>query len=105
MTTTPKTPTASGISRLLAKAGFEKSETRSTAIKGWHEWSAGYRASRGWNDGEVYVEHRVSSFHLRDASAREDEAKKLAAYTEAITGAGWKVRTGDCKLIVTAKEG
>ena len=107
MSTTSKTPTASGISRLLAAAGFERSETRSTAIKGWHEWSAGYKVSKDY-DGCVQVEHRTSSLRSRAPGRAEEEAARIAEYAETITKAGYgvSVKAGNSpRLIVTAKEG
>ena len=42
MATSSKTPTASGISRLLSAAGFERSESSTTRIRGWHNHSEGF---------------------------------------------------------------
>ena len=101
----PPAPSPQSVSRLLAGAGFERSVSRPSAVKGWHEWSAGYKVRTGYVVGEVHVEHRVSSLRLRDPSSRDEEAAKLAAYAKTITGAGWAVKPGADKLIVTAKEG
>ena len=39
----PKTPTTRGVSALLRKAGFEKSVSSTTRIRGWHNYSSGFR--------------------------------------------------------------
>lgn len=93
MTPKPKTPTASGISRLLAAAGFKRSERQ---IGGY---GSGFVAE---TRDAVRVWHRFWSMGGGDA------APWLAKYAEAITAEGWTVRTendafGRPVLIVTAK--
>ena len=93
---TAKTPTASGISRLLAAANFKRSERQ---IGGY---GSGFVAEK--TEGAVRVRHRFWSMGGGDAEPW------LAKYAEAITAAGWAVRTEDDSfgrpvLIVTAKEG
>jgi hypothetical protein len=94
--TTPPTPQA--ISALLRKAGFERSVSRATRIKGWRESSAGYYVT-GYKD-EVNVRHMLG--FSRDEEARD---RMLARYAEAIRAAGWQV-TGPTpvgrELVVTA---
>ncbi|HEV2451632.1 MAG TPA: hypothetical protein VGS62_06880 [Streptosporangiaceae bacterium] len=101
--TPSKPPTASGISRLLAGAGFEKSAPKPSRIKGMQEWSAGYHVAASLLPGCVLVEHRVNSLHLRSASRATVEAERRAAYAGAITAAGWNVESTEHALIVTAK--
>ena len=55
----PKTPSASGISRLLASAGFEKSESSATRVRGWRSHSPGFVVRRGESPGEVRVHHEL----------------------------------------------
>ncbi len=101
-----KPPTPQGISALLRKAGFERSESRATRIKGWRESSEGYYVT-GYRD-EVTVRHRTG-FGCGPA-AGERRRDMLAKYAEAIRAAGWTV-TGPAdesilqELTVTAGEG
>lgn len=93
---TAKAPTASGISHLLATAGFRRSERQ---IGGY---SNGFVAAS--TEDAVRVRHRFWSMGGGDA------APWIAKYAEAITAAGWMVRTendplGRPCLIVTAKAG
>lgn len=90
---TPKPPTASAISRLLAAAGFKKSERQ---IGGF---GTGYVVSKDFRrEGAVRVTQRFWSL----GSSRDDAIPYLAAYANAITPAGWNVEFGDWELIVTA---
>ena len=98
---TAKTPTASGISRLLASAGFERSTSSATRIKGWRNSSEGYTVS-GYGPGEVCVEHKTGYDRGPNAQKRREET--LGEYAKAITDAGYAVTTGVYgRLIVTAK--
>jgi hypothetical protein len=110
----PKAPTASGISRLLAKAGFERSE-RIPGVRNWGRgnggFSDGYKVTSD-RDGRVCVEHRIGTDRLRDPWISNDahaaeEAESLAYYGEAIADAGFAAehRPDPLHLIVTAKEG
>jgi hypothetical protein len=104
-TSTPKTPTASGISRLLATAGFERSESSATRIKGWRNHSEGYVVS-GHGAGEVQVEHKTGYDRGPNAAKRRDET--LGEYAVALAVAGYSVERDETwalpRLIVTAKE-
>jgi len=103
MTTTPKTPTASGISRLLAKAGFERSESSATRIRGWRNHTEGFSVNKWDDDGAVEVGYNRG---LRPPSEAEQiRPGMLADYTETITAAGYAVTEKRGRLIVTAKEG
>jgi hypothetical protein len=95
---TPPTPQA--ISALLRKAGFERSQSRATRIKGWRESTTGYHVT-GYGD-EVNVSHRLG--FARDEEARD---RMLAKYADAIRAAGWQVSGPTAvgrELIVTAQE-
>ena len=92
-----KTPTASGISRLLAKAGHIRAEIdRFTLTSGFFA-----RASRD-RPAAVRVGFRAAHVNSHTATIRSDF---LAAYAKIITEAGWTVEAGTYELIVTAKEG
>jgi hypothetical protein len=92
-----KIPTAQGVSAALRKDGFEKSETRTTRIKGWHEHTQGYRV-RSWGEGEVRVEYELGF-------GRNDwwRVEKLAVYAETLRAKGWNVQqlptTVPCLLV------
>jgi len=95
VTPNPKTPSASGISRLLSAAGHKRSERQ---IGGF---GSGFVAAS--TEYAVRVRHRFWSMGGGDA------APWLAKYAATITAAGWAVRAADDPLghpclIVTAKE-
>jgi hypothetical protein len=100
-----KAPTASGVSAALRKAGFERSETRTTRIKGWHHYTEGYRV-RNWGEGEIRVEHTTGSGRGPDDSARCREF--LGKYAEALRAKGWNVQqlptTIPCLLVTELGE-
>ena len=97
----PRNPTASGISRLLAAAGFERSESSATRIKGYRRYSEGYSVAK-WDDyGSVEVTwHRGL---LPSSEATEIRTRTLASYIEAINAAGFSVRLQSDRLIVTTR--
>ena len=98
---TAKPPTPQGISALLRKAGFERSESSATRIKGWRSYSEGYSVAK-WDDyGTVDVRwHRGL---LTPTEAAEARPRVLGDYIEAIRAAGYSVSllNGD-HLIVTS---
>jgi hypothetical protein len=98
---TPKTPTASGISRLLAAAGFERSESSATRIKGWRNYSAGYSAT-GDGPGVVRVRHRFED--RRDQLDPEKYRVALQRYATVLALHGYATEIDGWDLIVTAKE-
>lgn len=95
MTSTAKTPTASGISRLLAAAGHTR------AISKLHGGVSGFSVSRLGPDA---VEVRYSSVSM--GTSNQYRYGRLAEYADTIAAAGFNVRTAlDLpRLIVTAKE-
>lgn len=97
---TVKQPTAQGISRLLGAAGFEKSESSATRIKGWRNSSDGYQASKRFSGG-VEVEHNLASGGSPEWRTSERD-KMLGQYAEAIAAAGWSVERQEFVLVVTA---
>ena len=100
---TTKPPTPQGISALLRRAGFDRSVSRATRIKGWRESSEGYMVT-GYRD-EVTVRHMAGFGRGPNADRRKRDM--LAKYAEAIRAEGWAVAEpaeGDIlqDLIVTA---
>jgi hypothetical protein len=102
-----KAPTASGVSAALRKAGFERSETHATRIKGWHHYTEGYRV-RNWGEGEIRVEHETGSRITPDANAVRRRDAKFAEYAEALRAKGWNVQqlptTIPCLLVTELGE-
>lgn len=82
----PKTPTASAISRLLAAAGFERSESSATRIKGYRRSSEGFIVE-GYGPGDVRVYHASGEF--RSASSAPYAREMEGRYAETITAAGY----------------
>lgn len=100
----PKTPTASGISRLLATAGFERSELSTTRIRDYRRRTYGYIV-QGCGPGEVTARHTSGQFAPSDED-RADSRRTEDSYAATIEAAGYTVRRDDyLSLIVTAKEG
>lgn len=99
---TVRQPTPQSISRLLKLAGFERSESSATRIKGWRNHSEGYSVTK-WDDyGTVEV-----SYHrglISQAEADRIRSEMMERYAKAIADAGYSVATGIYgRLIVTAK--
>jgi hypothetical protein len=97
-----KAPSTQGISALLKKAGFKRSESHTTAVKGWRDRTEGYAVRKGYPEG-VSVDHVTSDFRYTDAT-RERITRMLGKYTEAIEAAGWHVEETPRGLIVTRRE-
>ena len=99
---TTKTPTASGISRLLAKAGFERSESSASRVKGWRHRSEGFIAE-GRGPGVVRLHHTSGQFRPTDAD-RANSRSLEDQYAEKIREAGYAVARDEWgELRVTAK--
>ena len=98
----PKTPTASGISRLLASAGVERSESSATRIKGWRNHSEGFTVT-GQVLGRVRVEHKTG--FDRGPNAQKRRAEMLTKYAASLVAAGYAVERDELwpALDVTAK--
>ena len=100
---TTKTPTASGISRLLAKAGFERATYKNGCVD-----RAGFVATEAGSGVGVRVEH--DTFLVYQSAGTRRQAM-LDRYAKTITGAGWAAEpvsyAGNVihHLIVTAKKG
>lgn len=90
---TPKTPTPQGISALLRKAGFEKSVTSTTRVRGWHSRSWGF-VVRGYMKGIVYVHHEDGG-HMQTDEAQVARVREQERYAVAIESAGYAVERGE----------
>ena len=104
--TKPKTPTASGISRLLAGAGFERSTSSPSRIKGWRNYTEGFSVIKDYvaGVGDCITVSWNRGFHPASDAARIRPGE-LAAYAEAITAAGYsaRVQAARDRVIVTTK--
>lgn len=99
---TARQPTQRNISALLARAGFKKSASTPSRIKGLRNHSPGYIVT-GPYEGVVWVQHQTSS----DRPLPEDLkriAEKLAAYAADIEDAGFAVGRQRDRLVVTARK-
>ena len=77
---------SSAVSRALSAGGMTRSESHTTRIKGWHDYSAGFRAST-WNGIDyVDVEWVNGGFRREDTSAVE-----MAKAAEIFTAKGYVV--------------
>ncbi len=94
--TTTRNPTPQGISALLKRAGFTRSEPMERSGR-----NSGFLVNRDHgHGGTVRVRHYFRMMGAdQDGSIRKE---KLAAYTKTITEAGWAVEAGEHELIVTA---
>jgi hypothetical protein len=98
----PKTPTASGISRLLAAAGFERAKVTS---KGRNQYAntAGFHVKARLGN-EVLVNHWGDSAEMPSGATRDAGRQMLIRYGDVIRAAGWPVEDRNHMLTVTAKE-
>lgn len=96
--TPSKPPTPQGISALLKRAGFPRSESRGRSGR-----CSGFVVSKDFTRGNaVRVRHHFWSM----GATPEQHQQKLAEYTQTLAAAGWNVDDGGRELIVTAgKEG
>jgi hypothetical protein len=96
MTPNPKTPTASGISRLLASAGFDR------AVISIQGGNSGFKVEKcRTRVGAVKVRQYFYLGGMPDQRYRE----MLRRYAKAIEAAGYSTEAGTYHLVVTAKEG
>ena len=95
---TAKTPTPQGISALLKRANFSRSESRGRSGR-----STGFRVTRDYTTGCVKVEFVTWSMGVSSNSDYVQE--KLSQYAGEITDAGYEVlRPSPRWIIVTAKD-
>jgi len=91
-------PTPQGISALLRKAGFQRSERT-----GRMGYSSGFAVSKSYGtEGSVRVRYTTWSM----GGGQEIRLRQLAKYVPVIEAAGWSVRYADriAELIVTVPE-
>ena len=95
--------TLQGISALLKRAGFNRSVSSATRVKGWRNSSEGFKVS-GIDPGVVNVEHKTGYERGPRAAGLRDEA--LDEYATVLIAAGYSVRRDEtwafARLIVTA---
>jgi len=91
METTTKKITKQAIYATLRKAGYTRSEEMTTAVRGWHKWTAGYRVY-GFS-----VSHNTWSSIIED-----DEKKKfmVGCYQSALNKAGFQTELSETGLSV-----
>ena len=96
-----KEPTQRRISYLLAKAGFERSVSTASRIRGMRNHSDGYVVTSGYDEGTILVRHEVMSWRPvgRDL---ETIATMQDRYAAIIETAGFAVAREDESLVVTA---
>jgi predicted membrane metal-binding protein len=104
---TPKTPTASGISRLLAAAGFPKAVVTNNS-RHHKEHTGGFHARK--YPGSVLVAHWSASVPPSSRTTefvqaeRRSERVMLEQYAQAIDAAGFRTEiTASLSLIVTSQ--
>jgi hypothetical protein len=88
----PTSPTVRKIGILLTKAGFERSKPAPSQIRGFGEWSEGFKLAN-YSPGQVEVEHRVSSLRARNTTTAQYQ-EHLSKYRKVIEDAGYVVREG-----------
>ena len=99
MTASSKTPSAPGISRLLAKAGFERSVSRS--FRSGARSTSGFRVSASYGPaGGTEVRHITWSMN----PPRNIVSEWLGKYADVITAAGYAATRPEDRdiLIVTS---
>ena len=92
--TSPKPPTAQGISRLLAKAGFERAVISIMGGNSGFQVTACRAREGAVKVRQYYLAGGVPMGHYRD---------RLRRYADAIETAGYGTEMGTYHLIVTAK--
>lgn len=92
MATTVKKTNAAAISRALSKAGFAKSGSSATRVRGYRYFSEGFEAINGKNAVIVKWEMGSSANYAKNWE-RLDERKgeAIVAMYEALTQAGYTV--------------
>ena len=92
---------ASAVSRALRAGGMTKSETSTTRIKGWHNYSTGFRASSWSGIDHVEVEWVNGGFRREDRSAEE-----MAKAEAILIAKGYAVETvtGDFKTTLKVRK-
>ena len=95
MTASSKTPTASGISRLLATAGFER------AVISIMGGNSGFKVEKCRARADAV---KVRQYFFLGNTPDHRYREKLRAYAKVIEAAGYCTESGTYHLVVTAKE-
>jgi hypothetical protein len=97
--TTIKPLTAARLHSILRKAGFRRSSSHPTRVRGWHRVTAGYSVDRyGVEAGAFLLTYKNDS----QGTGREiDPSVVLALYARALDSAGLSIENdGDYGIIV-----
>ena len=88
------------VSAVLRKAGLTVAKyNRSGMVRGWGDWSEGYRVSYNAHDNILFVRHEQS--YIRSTERTQVyKLGKLAQYKEILQAAGIKSEIQDNRLIV-----
>jgi hypothetical protein len=97
----PRQPTQPNISALLRKAGFERSASSPSGVKGTRIRSDGYVVTSGTVPGIVWVWHEVANLQPLPQDQRRI-ASMHAKYATAIEAAGFSVGRRKDRLVVSA---
>src|SRR5690606_16647848 len=75
------------IAGTLRRAGFKASKARPTNIKGWYEYSAGFKVHLNYGRDAVLVHYRTGGHHTN----REMAKAKVTEMKDALEKRGFKV--------------
>ena len=95
-----KPPTPQGISRLLAQAGFERSNIPSK--RRGLAYAGGFQVEEGRLCGDGIIVYWWAPPGTPPTEVRASTKAMLAKFAEQISGAGWHVDVERVRLIVTA---
>ena len=99
---TVKPPTPQGISALLRKAGFERSVSSATRIKGWRNYSEGYSVRSDYvAEAGDCISVSYNRGNYLPSEADRIRPGMLADYGVAIAAAGYSAEIVRDRLIVT----
>jgi hypothetical protein len=95
---TASQPTASGVSRLLAKAGFERSNYGNAGVM-WNEATPGYKVWKSWHQNAPQQPF-VAVMHVIRSDDRGEDWKgemraELERYAAVIRAHGWPALVRD----------
>ena len=91
MPDTTKKVSPAAVSRALTAAGFQRSKTSPSRIRGMSERGQGFSVA-GRRDGSVLVEYANGSFRRIDA---EEQRQHLERMAEVLRGKGYEVALRD----------
>lgn len=87
--TTTKQANAAAVSRFLKAQGFDRSETRTTSIRGWYTFSSGFVAFKARDGVRVSRVRGDTERHVKDFPARAHA--DLDEYAKALVMNGYTV--------------